>query len=456
MAQLENKQVVDFNKLRKKRQRATAVRRLLILAGLLVVVLLAVFLNTILVQESFTTRISDLVNGIGGSGYPVPLPGGVIRDVKSSGNNLAVLNDTNLYIYNAKGKQVGNFQKMTENTVLLTGSGRFLTYESQSQRYGVYSTSKTLHTQESEYGIITAGMNDRGDYAVVSSSKQAICEINVYNKQFDRIYWCTFAENIVHHVSLAPKGTLMAAGWINGQDGALYSGVKIFMLGSNEEQAAFDLPDRLILDLRFQEENRIAVLTDQDYLVADASGAVKHRYHFGGRQVAAVEYDGKQTLLLLENRETRSGDAVLLGAELEELAAYSTQEKVLDMALTGKRIYLLQEDAIYTFDRQFHPVESGARIEVQHVSRIQSAGNSLYYLTGEEIRVLGYTEEEESRDDPVNSGDDAFRSDTGDSAVGREKDNPISNSAGEEWESEGEFSGQAVSEEDDLPEEESA
>lgn len=378
---------IDFNTLRKKRQRVTNIKRLAILAGLIVVVLLAVFLNNILVEESITTRISDLVSGFGGSGYPVALPGGVIRDIKHCDNHLAVLNDTNLYLYSIKGKQVGNFQQMSDNTVALASSGRMLTYDTGGKRYRVHSKSKTLHEQETEFSIITACLNERGDYAIVSSSKQFICEINVYNKRYEKVLERNFTSDLVSAVSLSPKGNVMAAGWINGRGGVLYSGVDLYPLYSEEKLATLELDDNFVLDVRFLEEDRIAVLTDRQYLIMDASGQLKHSYDFAGRQLGAIEQEGRTALLLLQDAETRRKDIVLLGDDLSEKAVYSTAAKTLDMAIAAKKIYLLEDDAIRTFDRELNEIEQP--VPVQHASYIHAVAGRLYYLTRDEICVLG-------------------------------------------------------------------
>lgn len=401
---------IDFGKLRKRRQRAALVRRLLILAGVALVVLGLVALNNYLVEEGFTVHLSDMVQSVGGSGYPVPLPGGVIRSVKRTGDHLAVLNDTNLYILSAKGKEVGNFQRMSTNTVLLSTPDRLLTYDEGAKRFVIHSHSRVLLEQELDYGIITAAMNNRGDYAIVSSAHQFICEINVYNKKFQHVGVFKLAENIIHTVGLSPKGNIMAAGWAGSSDGVLYSGVTIYRLDvpqEDSERATFELSEDLVLDLWFADENHIAILSDRQYAVIDTAGDLVHSYSFGERNLLASRREGSAVLLLLEDRAERRQEVVVLDGDLNERGVYTADGGVQDVALSARRVYILEDDVIYTYDHRMQPTSQNPAYPVQKATRIAYAGDRLYYLTREEICQLPrQTEEISSAQEATSSEED--------------------------------------------------
>lgn len=446
-AKPKGNKVEDFNKLRKRRQRVQTIRRLLILVALTAAVAGAVFLNNVLVEQSVTTRISDFLGSFGGSGYPVPVPGGIIRDVGGVGDHLTVLNDTNLYIYSPKGRNVFNIQAMSDNTVMLTGDDRLLTYDVGAKKFAVHSRTKTLMEKELEFGIIAAGMNRRGDFALVTSSKQAICEIVAYNRKQAAIYHCSLAENLVSSVSISPKGTMMAAGWLNGSpEGVLQAGLNIYQFSNDEGPVAtLTLADQLILDVRFYEEDRIGILTDREYLIAGADGSILSRYDLAGRQVAGIEVEGRLTLLLCENKDTRERELILLDGDNEEKATFSTDEKILDIALNSRRVYVLTEDNIRVFS---HLMELQEVEPVQFVSRIQLVGGRLYYLDREEIWVLGMNREEESSDDEDSAAEEEEASG---SEISRRESSADSEEESEP-ESESESAPEDESEGEELPE----
>lgn len=386
---------IDFNKLRKRRQRAALARRLLVLSAVAAVLLGAVALNSYLVEEGFTVRLSDMVQGMGGSGYPVTLPGGMIRNVRGAGDHLAVLNDTNLYIYSPNGKQVGSFQRMSSNTVLLATPDRLLTYDEGAKRFVIHSRSKMLLEQDLDYGMIVATINDHGDYAIVTSANGFISEIKVYNKKFLSMGTFSFIEHIVHSVALSPKGAVMAAGWASTRDGVLYSSVRLYRLDIPQEEAkavaertTFELPDNLIVDMWFIDEEHIAILGDRSYTVIDSAGSLVNSYSFGERRLIASEHQGKTVLLQLEDPIERRQDVVVLDADLNERGVYSTESVVQDIALSPRRVYILEGDVIYTRDHHMQPTSQNPEFPVPHAGSITFAGDKLYYLTREEICQL--------------------------------------------------------------------
>lgn len=393
---------VEFDALRKKRQRTQRIKRLLGLCGVVLGIGLLILLNYALVDLGATsTRVSDLLQSFGGNGFPVELPGGVIRDVKHSGDSLIILNDTNLYVYNANGKMINSVQKMSDNTVLLAGETRLLTFDPRTKRYAVHSRTQTLAENTPPYAMITAAINDKGDYAIVTEAKHFASEVTVYNNQRQEIYLCQFADNQVSSIALSPKGLMMAAGSISAKDGVIESYLEIYRFSSKNLAASASFPDNLILDLHFLDDNQIAVLTDRQYCILNVSGDVVSSYSFAGRELRACERRGKNALLLLENPEARTRDLVLLDGSCQETATLSLTGGALDLALGGKNIYVLTENSIDTYDLTLTLVEQD---KIRQVSNIHLVGDRLFYMTREEIKVLGQANDEkpsESEEDIV-------------------------------------------------------
>lgn len=411
---------VDFNKLRKRRQRATTFKRMFMLGGILLLIFGAIFLNNILVEESVTTRISDLVQGLGGTGYPVAVPGGVIRSVQTTGGDLAVLNDTNLYIYNNKGKQIGNFQKKTDSTVLHATASRYLTYDSNSTGFTVNSRSKVLYEADTEYNIFAADMNEHGDFAIVNSAKRAICGLTVYNSKFKDIYAYSFTTNLVSSVSVSPRGDMLVAGWVNAEKGMLQSGVEIHLFAEQTGVIASALlADNLILDVKFQEQDRIQVLTDRQYIIMGADGAIRQSYDFGSWRPSMVKYSGRLTAIMLEDPSSTARELILLDSELEPKSSIKVGGRITDIALTSKRIYVAGEQGITTYDHSFSEIDFD---EIQNVQYLQMVGSKLHYLTREQICVLGQVEEEENAEtsESYDEMDDISEPDADDSQAGEQ------------------------------------
>lgn len=381
-----NNRPLDFNKIRKRRQRTATLKRLLILTGVMLLVGAAVFVNNMMVEEGVTTRLSDFAESFGGAGFPADLPGGVIRGVGGIGDYLTILNDTNLYIYSSKGKIVRNIQKMTDQTVAIPSSSGVLTFSAGGKGFTVHSLSKEVFSAATEYGVICGDMNARGDFAVVAPVKQFASKVFVYDRRFKEIYSWSSPEYVTS-VSLSPKGDMMALNCVSGSEGALESLIYIFRFSEIKDKAeiAMALKDTLCLGIEFAGEDDIQILTDRQYMVLNSFGEKKREYDFGGMQPLAVEKQGKQTLILLGESDGKGYKLALLDQELSEKAVFSLKSQPLDIALARDTVYVLTANGIELYTTGF---EIKSRLELSGVSNIHLVGSRLYYITQNEIRVL--------------------------------------------------------------------
>lgn len=383
-------QAIDFGKVRKRRQRLTTLKRLFILAGVMLLAGGILLANRILVEESLTTTLSDYAESFGGDGFPVDLPGGVVRGVGNLGKNLTVLNDTNLYIYSPKGKIVKNVQKMTEAGVGIASDSRLLTFSVGDKDFTVHSLSRELYSGSLEYGILCGDLNGRGDFALVSQVKQFASKTIVYNKYFEEIYSWSSPEYVTN-IALSPNGDMMAASCVGGSGGVLESMVYLFRFNEEIEQAeaVLKLSGNLTLDVQFPESDRVAVLTDKQYLILDSLGKKIHGYDFDERQIIAMERLERQTLLLLKAADGKKYELVLLDANLAAKASLEGSGEIRDMVLGKDSVYVLSSAGIGVYDME---LKLKSKLNKRNVSDIHLVGSRIYYLTLNEICALSQSE----------------------------------------------------------------
>ncbi len=374
---------MDFQKIRKKRQRTQMFKRMGVLLGLALTLLVILSLNDMLVQEGVLTRMRDFFGGMGGSGYPIPAPGGILREVMALEGDVAVLNDTNLYLYNKKGKELLNLQRMNDNTIALAAGGRILTYELGGTRYKIHTRQSLLLEGEHEHAITAMALGERGDYAVISSSKQYTAQVTAYSPRFEMAFQWSSNE-MVTGVALHPKGGRMAAASVSTWEGVLHSSVYLFAFDTDKELAKVDFTDQLILWIAYLGDNQIGVLTDKSYHILDGQGNLLAELSLTGERPVALRSHKGELLLLCENAEARSQTLLLVDAKGKELGRLHPGQKVRDMQVGGS-VYLLTDEGILRCDKALSAV---ATSPMTGVNRILLANQVLYGFTAGEIRVL--------------------------------------------------------------------
>ena len=373
---------VDFQKVRKRRQRVQTVKRLVALGIVLAFIAGIISLNRFLINAGVTIRLSDFVESFGGAGYPIPVPGGIIQDVKSLGNDIAVINDTNLYVYSKNGKTMLSYQHMSDQTLVETNADRILIYNAGGRNYAILSKSKILLSNGGDYSILGGDLNGQGAFALITASEQSASRVIVFDQKFNEMFELR-SENLVSGVSISPKGTRMAAIGVDTVGGEVCTLVWLYDFNVEKGLVKLELAGETPLDVQYLEDGRFSVLTNRQYRLFSSEGIQECSYSFSGDRVLAIERNGKQALLQLEG--TGGSRLVLLDGSCAAQASVVLQDKVRDIAFGSSNIYVLSDTGITTYGTGLEPKST---FEMRGISQIHAVKDTLYYFDKEEIHIL--------------------------------------------------------------------
>ena len=382
------KNVVDFEELQRERQgrmRRRRVFRLIKLMLLVIAVLLMLGAIDYVANYDFGVGIGDTFASFGGPGYPVPVPGGLIRDVRGMGSNLVVLNDTNVQVYNRSGRLLSNFQHLSDRTAVLTSRDRMLVYEYGGRRVSIHSASRELQVHVVEDMVLGAALGAGGEYAIITSPRTHIAQVEVFNSRFESmIRWGS--PQHVRGVAISPRGDMMVADVVDSFGGVLGAELVFIRFGMREELLRVRLEGELVVHLSFISDNRIAVLTDRAYRVFDNSGRMVGQYRLpAGMPLTAFQSDGDRMLVLCGAREARVRELILLDSSARRTASAEIPGRVRSMALAGRNVWVLTDAGLMRYNLSLDYIETAEGAGIQ---RIQYVDGRLYYFTRYEIRIL--------------------------------------------------------------------
>lgn len=383
---------IDYEDARKKRQRAYKRKQFFLLLFIVLLVLTILYVNDWLVQKNATSQIGEFIDSIGGTGYPIRSPGGIIQTTDSLGRNLLVMNDTNLYVYNPKGKRILNVQQVSEHSVVKTNSDRALLYHQGDRRFTVLSATTELHTEELEDGIVVADMGKGGDLVVVTAARQFTANIMVFDPDFKHVMTRrSTSDRQVSAVSISPKGDYIVVGDITTDNGVIQSIITLYHSKNGEEIAYFTLPEQFVLDVKFQSEQSFSVLTDSQFSVysleSAKAGTNNGVYHFpAGYALEGFETNGTETLLFHYDKHSGREEMALLNGKAELLGLLPPTEPVKDAVLSDKYLYILLPTGVERYNYDLEAVEF---TETQGVVRMERVRDTIYLFTKDEIQELG-------------------------------------------------------------------
>lgn len=385
--------LTDLEKVRRKRQRHRLVRNLLVLTILAGGIWCAMWAVEHAGELDLKTAYSDIKAEIAtGSGFPVPLPGGKVLQLDAVNNVLMLLSDTNLYSYNASGRQMLNEQHGFINQALVTGEDRMLMYDRGGSKLSLYSKSALLDTITTDYKIYTADLSLNGNYAVATTSREYVAHVKVYNKSGQDIFnWYSYQKPVVS-VSLCDTKDEMMVGCVDVSDGSYLSSISKFQFSINQELNKVEFPDELLLFVDYRSSNRIFALTDKRAILLNQDLKELKSYDYEGQKLnRIVESRDNQTLMLIlgDYAENKHLKAVVLDNEFQLLGEFEVDYEITDAQIDTDYVYMisknqleiLQHDGTKLMDKQINGIQNIHLIQEQ-----------LYYITSSELDSINIAE----------------------------------------------------------------
>ncbi len=405
--------LTDLEKVRRKRQRRRMVRNLLVLTVLAGLIWCATWAVERAGEMDLKTAYSDIKAEIAtGSGYPISLPGGKIVRMDAVDNVLMLLSDTNIYSYNASGRQMLNQQHGFVNQGLVTGEDRMLMYDRGGSKLSLYSKSSLLHTITTDYKIYTADLSQNGNYAVATTSREYVAHVKVYNKTGQDIFnWYSYQKPVVS-VSLSNSKEEMMVGCVDVANGSYLSSVSKFQFSINQELSKIEIPDELLISVDYIGSNRILALTDKRavLLSQDLKELASYDYQSKNLNRFAKSQDGFIVLILGDYAEDKQLTAVVLNDEFDRLGQFEVNYEITDTQIDQKYVYLISKNQLEIFNSE------GTKLIEKQINGIQNihlAAGHLYYITSSELNSINLREllepiENNSQDQSASSSKKSF------------------------------------------------
>lgn len=384
--------LTDLEKVRRQRQRRRTVRNLLLLAVFAGVV----WLGTWAVQRAgdldLKTAYSDIKAEIAtGSGYPVPLPGGKIARLDAVDNVVVLLSDTNLYAYNASGRQMLNEQHGVINQGMVTAQDRMLLYDRGGNKLSLYSKSGLLQTLTTDYKIYTADLAQTGNYAVATSSREYIAHVKVYNKSNQGIFnWYSYQKPVVS-VSLSDNKEEMMVGCVDAEDGSYLSSISKFQFSINQELGRAEFPDELLFFVDYESATRVRALTDRRAVLLNQELKELASYDYGGLKInrTANSEDGMLVLVLGDYAEDKKLTVVSLDREFNLLGKFTVDHDISDIVCAENHVFLASKNQLEVYE------PGGTQLlnsQINGIQKICPAAGQLYYVSASELDSLNIRE----------------------------------------------------------------
>ena len=223
---------------------------------------------------------------------------------------------------------------------------------------------------ETDGAIVSASINKNGWFCVCTQEGGGYRGVvTVYNNKGKSVFRAFLGSGYVLSSVLSPDNKNLAV--LNLTDGGsritFYNG-----LSKEEPGGTFDLPDELILDMRFIPDGKLIAVTTRSLIVVDISGGGGELYGFSGKRLGAyLLEDDFIALHLLDYSVGFGGQLITLGPDGRSLGELITDRELISISSSGGYLAILRGDGYDFFNSALEELPaSGETVPIVDADRI--------------------------------------------------------------------------------------
>ena len=283
------------------------------------------------------------------------------RAFASLNGSIAAAGSLGIQVLDAGGNETLRDSFRMSEPVIRVQEGRAVAFDIGGTGLRVFSGTESIASIDAEGAVISASINRNGWVAVCSQQEPDTSKgvVTVYNNRGTAVYRVTMAmtSGYVLSAELSPDNKSLAI--LNITDNG--SSIKFFNLNSEEAIRAFELPDRLLLGIRYLADGNVLAISTQSLLVVDKNNESGLYYMFTDRRLGGFVFDdGFITLYLLDYGVGHRGRLVTLGEDGSILGEIETDREIVSLSSNGELLNVLRSDGVVFYNTSLEELRTAA------------------------------------------------------------------------------------------------
>lgn len=283
------------------------------------------------------------------SGFPFKLSTNDIVDLKAKGKELCVLSERFITVVDKKGEVVSSQQITYAKPAIYTKDNYAVVFDRFSNKYTVIDKKGTFNQLQDENGtqILNCIVTDNGNVILSLGSSTAASILHVMDKKGeDLLIWSCGDEYIV---SFDMSGDRIYCAALGAYGGEIYTKLYVLDLNESEPVCEYTIPGTACIVLKHLSSDKFMVLCDDGIYICRAQGdeTVKAKTAFNSK-ILFYDMDSHGNIAAVFDNNDNLSNNLLSVFDSDAKIAYSVSvdSNILDLAVEGKEVYLLYDNAV--------------------------------------------------------------------------------------------------------------
>ena len=378
----EVKDIQEYRKKKRKKEKKKTTIKIIIIAVAVLLVATFLALYETIFGESILLSLG-LVEAP--KGYPVTITGGTPKNIIAFDEDVALITDTEVIIYDKYGSLALQSGHNSTNPCVRTNQNRGIIYDVGYYSYTLLNGTSIVSSGEHDNQIISANVASNGSYALVSASSKYLTELIVRTKNDTQIASWRSVNNYINAVAFSNDAAYVAATALYSEDGLAKTTLRILDLKNEQDPIVSDteFSGSATIAITYLDNGNILLLCDDRTIIADSNGKPLFNYTYAGTlyyynlnshgAFVVCEKDGEYTATMLY-------DAKNAGASTKVSKEFKTAEHNADF------VYVLENDTLKIYDHNFNLI--GEKKDLTDAIGLACTENDTLLLTFSQIQEI--------------------------------------------------------------------
>ena len=387
----EVKDIQEYRKeKRKKEKKRTAIKVIIAVAAVILVVTFVALYETIF-GESILLSLG-LVEAP--KGYPVAITGGTPKNVVAFDEDVALITDTEVMVYNEYGTLALQSGHNSTNPCVRTNQNRGIIYDVGYYSYTLLNGTSIVSSGEHDHQIISANVASNGSYALVSASSKYLTELIVRTKNNTQIASWKSVNSYINAVAFSEDSTRVAATGLYSEDGLAKTTLRILDLKNEQNPIVSDneFLGSATIAMTYLDNGNILLLCDDRAIITDPNGKSLFNYVYTGT-LYYYNLNRYGAFIVCEKEDeytaTMLYDAKNAGASIKVSKQFKTAEH------NANQVYILENDVLKVYDHNFNL--TGEHKDLTDAIGIACGKEDTFLLTFSQIAQIEQGEQDATR-----------------------------------------------------------
>ena len=251
------------------------------------------------------------------------------------GSGLAVASGSGLQLLDSDGYTVARDVYAMSTPAVASCSSYAVFYDIGGTSVKAATLSGKVIDLASEQPVISVTVNSSGWMAISAEESGYKGSVTVYDPSLTPVYKWSVGSGYLLSACVSPDGEKLAAVCAAAEGGVIH----FFELSDESEVGTYSASDCLLLDARWLSGSRLCALSESGAVFLDGSGELSSEYPFDGSYLAAYDWGGDYTALLLSKyRSGSSGALVTLGSDGRQLGTCDISRDLTSLSANGNGV----------------------------------------------------------------------------------------------------------------------